>query len=43
VTVTPCAYEHFALIAAVGAPERVAILPATHAPVTPACPRVELR
>jgi 4-amino-4-deoxy-L-arabinose transferase-like glycosyltransferase len=42
VTVTPCDYEHFALIAAFGAPERVAIAPATHAPVTPACPHVEL-
>jgi hypothetical protein len=42
VTVTPCDYEHFALIAAFGAPERVEIVPATHEPVTPACPRVEL-
>jgi hypothetical protein len=42
VTVTPCAYEHFALIAAFGAPERVDVAPATHEPVTPACPRVEL-
>ena len=41
--VTPCAYEHFALIAALGAPERVVIEPATHEPVTPACPRVVLR
>jgi hypothetical protein len=42
VTVTPCDYEHFALIAAFGAPERVEIAPATHEPMTPACPRVEL-
>jgi hypothetical protein len=41
--VTPCAFEHFALIAAFGAPERVTIEPATHAPVTPDCPRVTAR
>jgi hypothetical protein len=41
--VTPCAYEHFALLAATGAPERFTVLPPSHAPVTPACPRVELR
>ena len=41
--VTPCAYEHFALIAAFAAPERVDIAPSEHAPVTPGCPRVELR
>jgi hypothetical protein len=38
--VTPCAYEHFALVAAYGAPERVVTLPRTNAPVTAACPRV---
>jgi hypothetical protein len=38
--VTPCAYEHFALIAAFGAPERVTIEPSTHEPVTANCPRV---
>jgi hypothetical protein len=41
--VTPCAYEHFALIAAFGAPERVKVAPPTHAPVTAACPRVVAR
>jgi hypothetical protein len=43
VAVTPCAYEHFALIAAFAAPERVDITPSTHTAVTPACPRVDLR
>lgn len=43
VTVTPCAYEHFALIAAFGAPERVTILPKSGAPVTPSCPSVARR
>jgi hypothetical protein len=44
VTVTPCAYEHFALIAAFGAPERVDIAPATAvSPGGPACPRVQIR
>jgi hypothetical protein len=41
--VTPCAYEHYALIAAFGAPERVVIEPATREPVTAACPLVALR
>ncbi len=41
--VTPCAYEHFALIAAYGAPERVTIEPATREPVTRECPRVAPR
>ena len=41
--VTPCAYEHFALIAAFGAPERVAIQPRTNADVTASCPAVERR
>ena len=40
--VTPCAYEHFALLAAFGAPEGVRAAPATHAPITPLCPRVEI-
>ena len=39
--VIPCAYEHFALIAAAGSPERFTVLPAAHTPVTAACPRVE--
>ncbi len=40
VTVIPCAYEHFALIAAFGAPERVTVLGATGGPVTRGCPEV---
>ena len=39
--VTPCAYEHFALIAAFGAPERVHTRPGTGAPATAECPSVE--
>lgn len=40
--VTPCAYEHFALIAAYGAPERVTI--AAHGDAPPSsCPDVEVR
>ena len=42
VVVVPCAYEHFALIAAFGAPERVTIEEPTHATVTSACPRIEV-
>jgi hypothetical protein len=42
VRVSPCAYEHFALLAAWGAPERATILPASHAPVTPDCPVVSV-
>ncbi len=41
-TVTPCAYEHFALLAAFGAPENTKAAPATHAPLSPLCPRVEV-
>ncbi|MDB4946865.1 MAG: hypothetical protein JWP97_6399, partial [Labilithrix sp.] len=40
---TPCAYEHFALIAAYGAPENVTTRPSTNAPVTASCPAVESR
>ena len=40
VTVTPCGFEHFALLAAWGAPERATMLPRSGAPVTAACPRV---
>jgi hypothetical protein len=43
VEVTPCAYEHFALVAAFTAPEKVLILPRTDAPVTASCPAVERR
>ncbi len=38
--VTPCAYEHFAVLAAFGAPERATVAAATGAPVTALCPRV---
>ena len=38
--VTPCAYEHFAVLAAFGAPERAEVEAPTHAPVTPACPLI---
>jgi hypothetical protein len=40
--VTPCAYEHFALIAAYGAPENVTIVePATRTEPNANCPNVE--
>jgi len=38
--VTPCAFEHFAMLAAWGAPERATIGSRTGAPVTPECPTV---
>ena len=40
VEVTPCAFEHFAMLAAWGAPERATIALRTGAPVTPECPTV---
>jgi hypothetical protein len=40
IDVTPCAYEHFAVLAAFGAPERAEVEAPTHTPVTPACPRI---
>ena len=40
VEVTPCAFEHFALLAAWGAPERATVSPRTNQPVTAACPFV---
>lgn len=43
VVLTPCAYEHFALIAAFGSPERVTTNPHTNAEVTASCPAVERR
>lgn len=43
VVVTPCAFEHFALIAAYGAPERVVTNPRTNAEITASCPAVERR
>ena len=40
--VYPCAYEHCALVAALGAPERVTIVdPPVRGPVGEGCPRVE--
>jgi hypothetical protein len=46
IVVTPCAYEHFALLAAFGAPERAEIEPrelATNDAAIPSCPRVVRR
>jgi hypothetical protein len=40
IVVTPCAFEHFALLAAYGAPEQVATMPRTNEPVTARCPSV---
>jgi hypothetical protein len=39
-TVVPCSFEHFALLAAWGAPERATVQPRTGAPPTPDCPLV---
>ncbi len=42
--VTPCAYEHFAVMAASGAPERFTVRappPDARRPVTPECPTIE--
>jgi hypothetical protein len=41
VTITPCAYEHFALVAAAGSPERFTIRPAEPTGITAVCPRVD--
>jgi hypothetical protein len=41
--VAPCSFEHFALLAAWGAPERARIAPRTGEPPTPECPRVSER
>lgn len=41
--ITPCAFEHFALLAAWGASERATIAPRTGAPVTADCPAVTER
>jgi len=41
VVVIPCQYEHFALLAAYGAPERATIRAGTGAEVTPSCPSIE--
>jgi hypothetical protein len=40
--ITPCAFEHFALIAAWGAPERATLRTRTGEPVTDACPHVSV-
>jgi hypothetical protein len=43
VRVVPCAYEHFALIAAFGAPERVTVIEPDHrTEPDPSCPQVDL-
>ena len=39
--ITPCEFEHFALIAAWGAPERARVHPATHRAPTASCPDVD--
>ena len=39
--ITPCAFEHFALIAAWGAPERAHVHPSTHRQPTASCPDVD--
>jgi hypothetical protein len=41
--ITPCAFEHFALIAAWGAPERAQVHPSMHRPPTAICPDVDER
>ena len=41
--ITPCAFEHSALIAAWGAPERATVLARTGDPPGPACPSVTIR
>jgi hypothetical protein len=38
--VTPCQFEHFALLAAYGAPERAVVEPKTNMPPTSDCPVV---
>jgi hypothetical protein len=43
VELTPCAFEHFALIAAFTAPERVTTQPSSGAPVERSCPAIERR
>jgi hypothetical protein len=39
--ITPCSFEHFALIAAWGRPEDVRLLPSLHRPPTAECPLVD--
>lgn len=38
--ITPCGYEHFALLAAWGQPERAQVNPSLHLPPSADCPRV---
>jgi hypothetical protein len=38
--IVPCAFEHFALIAAWGEPERALVAPRTGEPIGPGCPHV---
>lgn len=42
-TVTPCAFEHFALVAAYGAPERITTLPKRDVPIDVSCPTITAR
>jgi hypothetical protein len=42
-SITPCAFEHFALIAAWGRPEGARVLGSLHRPPTAECPLVEER
>jgi len=41
--ITPCSFEHFALIAAWGRPEDARLLPSLHRPPTAECPLVDER
>jgi hypothetical protein len=41
--ITPCSFEHFALLAAWGEPQRADVRPRTNAPPTADCPHVEER
>jgi hypothetical protein len=43
VEVMPCRYEHFAMLAAWGEPERATVIAATNTPVTADCPHVTTR
>ncbi len=39
-TLVPCSFEHFAVLAAWGEPEKATVLPRTGAPPTPDCPLI---
>jgi hypothetical protein len=43
IVVTPCAFEHFALLAAYGAPENADVRPRTGEPLTERCPDIAPR